>query len=155
MKKAILFSFLVLNLVLNAQSNPRSIYKNGFGIQLGGPTTILSVSYNHFWTANINGEVGLGILGAYTGAKYYFGKDYKKQLAAPYVGGTFAIIPPFFSKGFQRVIYVPFGVQLMSKTGFHFSFEIAPFFVKNYGEIPGLMYDVALFGGLKIGKNFR
>ena len=139
MKKAILFSFLVLNIVLNAQSNPRSIYKNGFGIQLGGPTTILSVSYNHFWTANINGEVGLGILGAYTGAKYYFGKDYKKQLAAPYVGGTFAIIPPFFSKGFQRVIYVPFGLQLMSKTGFHFSFEIAPFFVKNYGEITGLM----------------
>ena len=155
MKKAILFSFLVLNVVLKAQSNPRSIYKNGFGIQLGGPTAVLSVSYNHFWTANINGEVGVGILGAYTGAKYYFGKENKKQLAATYVGATIAIIPPFFSKGFQRVIYIPLGVQLMSRTGFHFSFEIAPLFLKDYGEMPGLMNDVILFGGLKIGKNFR
>jgi hypothetical protein len=154
-KKAILFSLVVINFALNAQSNPRSIYKNGFGIQLGGPTSLFSVSYNHFWTANINGEVGVGILGAYTGAKYYFDKEYKKQLAAPYVGATIAIIPPFFSKGFQRVIYVPFGIQLISKKGFHFSLEIAPIFIKDYGEMPGLMNDVTLFGGLKIGKNFR
>ncbi|MEN9994984.1 MAG: hypothetical protein RL762_1641 [Bacteroidota bacterium] len=155
MKKTFFLSFIVFNFIVNAQSNPRSTYKNGVGIQLGGPTTIISINYNHFWTANINGEAGIGLLGAYTGAKYYFGKEYNRQIAAPYVGATFSLIPPFFSKGYQRIIYLPIGLQLMSKKGYNLSLEVASCFIKNYGEIPGLMYDFSFFGGIKIGKNFK
>mgnify|MGYP000334809295 CR=1 FL=1 len=154
MKKSILILLLFLEQATFSQSNPRSKYPNGFGIQLGGPSYYLSGSYNHFWNCNINTEVGLGILGAYTGVKLFLGNESKKQLLAPYIGGTISYIPPLISRGHQRIIYVPLGIQIMSQNGVHFSVEIAPMLIRDFGEIYELQKSSFIFGGIRIGKNF-
>jgi outer membrane protein W len=154
MKKIVLlFLFFVQFSSFGQEINPRNEFKNGLGLKLGGPTRILALNYNHFFTQNINLELGVGFtFGAYAGVKYYFGSADKVMKFAPYVGAQLfktvlsnddAIIP--FSMPFG--VYLPVGVQLFSKDGFNISLEASYLllFVAD-GSRPG--------GSFHIGKNF-
>ncbi len=144
MKKIVLlFLFFVHFSSFGQEINPRNEFKNGFGLKIGGPTLALALNYNHFFTQNINLELGAGLIGAYAGVKYYFGTADKVMRFAPYVGATFTAI---FFDGVNPGIYLPLGVQLLSKNGFNLSLE-ASYLSTHY------LYN-GPFGSIHIGKNF-
>jgi hypothetical protein len=138
--------------------NPRTYKTKGYGIQLGGPTVIISGYYNKFINHHINYELGGGLFGVYGGAKYYAGKKDNKQLFSPYVGANLGLnylpyIRIFFdgsstASGWESSIsfYAPAGIQLMTKTGFHMSIEAALVLATKFDPHPWVAF--------KYGKNF-
>jgi hypothetical protein len=154
MKRLYFFSLFLISFGANAQNNPRLTHQNGYGIQIAGPTAFLSGYYNHFWNAHLNAEVGLGIVGAYGGFKYFTAKPTTTRTLSPYLGASLAYIPPVFTRGYQRWIYLPVGLQHMNANGFHVSLEMAILFTKISSEPVGLQNDVILYGAIRFGRNF-
>jgi hypothetical protein len=159
MKKIILLLFFFIQFSSFGQEiNPRNDFKNGFGLKIGGPTFALALNYNHFIDQNLNFEVGVGFIGAYSGFKYYFGKEEKVMRFAPYVGMEFCYSAILFD-GYYPGAYLPLGVQFFSKNGFNLSLEASCFLILGYGNTYGFMGGfggVGAFpwGSLHIGKNF-
>lgn len=154
MKRIFYLFLLLISFEIHAQTNPRLTHQNGYGIQIAGPTAFLSGYYNHFWNAHLNAEVGLGLVGAYGGFKYYTAKPTTTRTVSPYLGASLAYIPPVFSRGYQRWIYLPVGIQHMNAKGFHVSLELALNFMKVTDEPVGLQNDVILYGAVRLGRNF-
>ena len=152
MKKIVLlFLFFVQFSSFGQEINPRNEFKNGLGLKIGGPTRILALNYNHFFTQNINLELGVGLIGAYAGVKYYFGSADKVMRFAPYVGAQLftTVMSDNSILGFYMPfgVYLPFGVQLFSKNGFNLSLEASYLLLFDAdGSRPG--------GSIHIGKNF-
>ncbi len=113
-----------------------------------------SVYYNVFLDQNSNIEFGLGLIGAYGGYRYYFGKADNPQVVSPYVGALVSIIPPLTSKQSTRLFYFPIGIQAMSKDGWNVSLEVAPILMRELGAPSGMPNDLFAFGALRFGKNF-
>lgn len=158
MKKYTLFILFFHFNSFGQQINPRNDFKNGFGINIGGPTFALAFNYNHFFDQNLNLELGAGFIGAYAGFKYYFGNANKVMRFAPYTGVEFCYSAILFD-GYYPGAYIPFGVQFFSKNGFNLSLEASGFFMLGYGNKNGFMGEfggVGAFpwGSLHIGKNF-
>ncbi len=147
MKKIVLlFLFFVHFSSFGQEINPRNEFKNGFGLKIGGPTLALALNYNHFFTQNINLELGAGLIGAYAGVKYYFGTADKVMRFAPYVGAQLFCTAIIFD-GVYPGFYLPFGVQLLSKNGFNLSLEASYLLlIGRGGNFP--------WGSIHIGKNF-
>ncbi len=146
MKKWYLSTFLLLHFLSFGQNiNKRNDFKDGFGLKIGGPTFALALNYNHFFNQNLNLELGAGIVGAYGGLKYFFGKEDKVMRFTPYVGAEYCYTAIIFD-GFYQGVYLPLGVQFFSKKGFNLSLEASCFLFYGYGAIP--------WGSLHIGKNF-
>ena len=164
MKKYVLLtvSFLYLQIVLGQENmsmlNPRGDYKTGYCFRILGPTPFLSFSMNHFINERINLEAGLGLVGAYGGVHFFASKQEKKNLLAPYTGINlgYMTLPDIevgiggSSGGWGKFMtfYIPVGVQLMTKNGFHLSIEGAML------AITGNRSNAAPWGSLKIGRNF-
>jgi hypothetical protein len=157
----LLFSSIGFTQSINHESigkNPRTYKTKGYGIQLGGPTIIISGYYNKFINHQLNFELGGGLFGVYGGAKYYAGKKDNKQLLSPYIGANLGLnylpyIRIFFdgsssAAGWSSSIsfYAPAGIQLMTKTGFHLSIETA--------LVLATQFDPHLWVAFKYGKNF-
>ena len=156
------FFILVLNTTLSQENkpilNPRCLQKTGYDFRIFGPTPFLSISINHYINHNINLEAGLGLVGAYGGIQYYFGKKEKKNLIVPYTGLNlgYMTLPDIevgiggSSGGWGKFMtfYIPAGVQLMTLNGFNLSVEGAMFAFTGYNS------KVMPWGSLKIGQNF-
>jgi hypothetical protein len=168
MKKIILVTLLV-NLLHSAICqennqllNPRSFQKTGFDLRLLGPTLFLALEANHFINHNINIQAGIGLIGFYGGVQYYHGRKDKKNLFTPYSGFNvgYVYIPDYgpgagpSSGGGSITNYIPLGVQLMIKNGFHLSLEGAWLIQIFNTSSQGIQNTVRPFGSLKIGKNF-
>ena len=164
MKKYVLLtvSFLYFQNILVQENmsmlNPRGDYKTGYCFRILGPTPFLSFSMNHFINERINLEAGLGLVGAYGGIHFFASKQDKKNLLAPYTGINlgYMTLPDIqvgiggSSGGWGKFMtfYIPVGVQLMTKNGFHLSIEGAMF------AITGDRSNATPWGSLKIGRNF-
>ncbi len=152
MKKIVLlFLFFVQFSSFGQEINPRNEFKNGLRLSVGGPTRFLNVNYNHFFTQNINLELGVGVIGAFAGVKYYFGSADKVMQFAPYVGAQLytAVMSDNSILGFDMPfgVYLPCGVQLFSKNGFNLSLEAYYLLLFDAdGSRP--------FGSIHVGKNF-
>jgi hypothetical protein len=138
--------------------NSRTIYNDGLGLKIGGPTYGLALNYNHFFTHHLNLELGAGFVGAYAGVKYFFGKAEKKMRFAPYVGTELGYAAIIFD-GFYPGVYVPIGVQFFSKNGFNISLEASGYFILGYGNIYGFLGKMGgvgtiPWGSLQFAKNF-
>ncbi len=147
-KLLIILCLLQLNQLYGQEVNRRLIYKNGIGLKFGGPTPFLDLNYNHFFNQNINLELGGGAFGGYAGIKYYFGKINKTTAFSPYTGAQITVCP-FIMDDFLPVLYVPIGIQFMSKNGFNMNFEVAWFSVSQ--EWP----NGFPWGALSIVRNFK
>jgi hypothetical protein len=140
--------------------NPRSEKKVGYGFQFMGPTLFASFYMNYFINHQVNVEAGGGFLGYYGGAKFHLGKKEQKQLFSPYIGvnlGRISLPDMNFGwyggtgsgwKGFFTV-YLPVGIQLMNKNGFHFSVEGAWMYYTGSAFTKSIPY-----GAMRFGKNF-
>ncbi len=141
-----LFLFYFSISIYSQYPNPRKTYKSGFSFTLGGPTLALSFSLNHFFNEHVNMEIGGGFIGAYGGIKYYYGRKMKVMRFAPYTGLCYNYSASLFEYPCPG-IYVPLGVQLMSKRGFTLGLEAA--FEHRYGH-----YNYSFpWAALKIGAN--
>jgi len=162
-KYRLLFLWLLVFHFSHAQEgtiirNPRALYKTGYDIRLLGPTPLASISMNYFVSQNINLEAGIGLIGAFGGIEYYYGKKEKRNLAVPYAGlkigyMTLPDIDPGFAGGSGgwgkfATVYLPMGLQLMTRSGFHISLEGALF--ATFGS----SRNTSPWGSLKIGQNF-
>lgn len=154
MKYTLFFAALFCLNIASAQQNLRLTYSKGVGGQFGGPTSMASVYYNAFLDQNSNIEFGFGLIGAYGGYRYYFGKADNPQVVSPYVGALVSIIPPLTSKQSTRLFYFPIGIQAMSKDGWNVSLEVAPILMRELGAPSGTPNDKLVFGALRFGKNF-
>ena len=138
--------------------NARALHKTGYDFRILGPTPFLSISINHYLNHNINLESGLGLVGAYGGIHYYFGKKDKKNLIVPYTGLNlgYMTLPDIevgiggSSGGWGKFMtfYIPAGVQLMTLNGFNLSVEGAMFAFTGYNS------KLMPWGSIKIGYNF-
>lgn len=134
--------------------NPRGLYKTGYDIRLLGPTPLLSISMNYFVSQNINLEAGIGLIGAFGGIEYYYGKKEKRNLAVPYAGLKIGymtlpdIVGGSENWGKFATVYLPVGLQLMTMSGFHISLEGGLF--ATFGSFR----NATPWGSLKIGQNF-
>ena len=165
MNKFLTVFFLTSLITIQAQSsekiNQRSVRNFGYGFQLLGPTLGASFYLDYFINHNVNIEGGAGLIGFYGGAKIYGGKKEKKQLFSPYFGLNVGMIslPDInmgwyggSSSGWNKLasVYVPVGIQLMNKNGFHFSVEGAYFFYGSSSFSRSIPY-----GSIRLGKNFQ
>jgi hypothetical protein len=155
-------SFLYFQIIVGQENmsmlNPRGNNKTGYCFRILGPTPFLSFSMNHFINERINLEAGLGLVGAYGGVHFFASKQEKKNLLAPYTGINlgYMTLPDIevgiggSSGGWGKFMtfYIPVGVQLMTKNGFHLSIEGAMF------AITGDRSNATPWGSLKIGRNF-
>jgi hypothetical protein len=138
--------------------NPRYKYKTGYCFRFLGPAPFLSFSMNHFLNEKINLEAGLGVVGAFGGVHFFAGKKEKKSMLAPYTGINlgYMTLPDIevgiggSSGGWGKFMtfYIPVGVQLMNRNGFHLSIEGAMLAFTGYNS------KVMPWGSLKIGKNY-
>ena len=91
-------------------------------------------------------ELGGGLIGVYGGLRYYYGKKGKTMRFAPYSGIQYNYSASLFEYSCPG-IYVPLGVQLMSKGGFTLALEAA--YVHRFGS-----YNYSFpWAALKIGAN--
>ncbi|MDW7759039.1 MAG: hypothetical protein SCM96_00180 [Acidobacteriota bacterium] len=132
----------------NTSGNPRVNRRLGVGIQLGGPTLICSAQVDYFLTPAINFEAGAGLVGLYSGVKIHL----SQSNWSPYLGVKVTFLPELklFGGGeWNPGLYVPFGMQYLSRDGFTFAFEAALLLTDGIGW--GLE---PFWAGLKFGYHF-
>ena len=134
MKNLIMLLTLLVSSNLLAQdisaenSNPRINNRFGINANLGGPSLILSLSIDYFFTPNINVETGAGLFGYYGGVKYHINGNRPEKNWTPYVGLYLMHIPEitFFNTVEARNgLYIPLGLQYLSNNGFTVGAEMA------------------------------
>jgi len=155
MKKLVIVLIVLMSINLLAQetfvdkNNPRSSNRFGINANLGGPSLLLSLSLDYFFTPNINVETGAGIFGYYGGVKYHINGNVAEKNWTPYIGLNIIHIPEitlFSTTEARNGLYIPIGIQYLGNSGFTFGTEIA-----------GLVLDGAktpVWGAIKIGYHF-
>lgn len=145
MKKA-LFLIVALSLAASVYSqdipksrneNPRVKRPFGVSLNLGGPAILVSASANYFILPRLNIEIGGGIWGYYGGPTYHF-KQNRDKRATVYTGFLLTAYPAmpgasaFYDAGWNvskpethYYVYVPIGLNNISKNGYTSSIEIA------------------------------
>jgi len=118
----------------------------GIGVQFLGPTTIFSGYIDLFFGPNINLEVGIGMLGAYGGAKYFFGGKEPEKRWFPYAGAMALFIPGLVGTDDTIGVYIPLGVQYMFPWGLMLGAELA--------AMANARGEVIPFGALRIAYRF-
>jgi hypothetical protein len=155
MKKLVIVLIVLLSINLLAQetfldnNNPRSINRFGINANLGGPSLLLSLSLDYFFTPTINVETGAGIFGYYAGVKYHINGNRAEKNWTPYTGINLMYIPEitlFSTTEARNGLYIPVGVQYLSNSGFTFGAEIAGL-VLSGAKTP-------VWAAIKIGYHF-
>jgi len=130
--------------------NPRKARPFGINLNLGGPSVLISGSFDFFVIPTVNLEVGTGFIGTFGGVKYHFLGNEAERHWTPFAGVYYTKIdvPYFFSPGGheEEGLYFPVGIQYLGDRGFLFAVEVAGLLINNS--------NMAIFGGLKIGYHF-
>ena len=162
MKIFLIIASCFLTMALSAQNNNNSSTnqpekKIEIGGQILGPTKIISAFFEYYINNNTNIELGVGLIGFYSGINYFF-LNRPKSGWSPYMGAyysraetitgscncSFGTNPTALRSGF----YIPIGMQYLSINGFVFSPEIAAYYKFNAKN------TLTVFGALKIGYRF-
>lgn len=138
--------------------NPRVKRPLGLSLNLGGPTYVAAASLDCFLLPVLNIEAGGGIWGYYLGPKYHFNGYNKNNKTTLYTGILFTVYPSLDlgpSWGNRNTsygvygVYVPIGLNTVSKTGYTFSIEIA------YNSMNKQFTSFPLWFSLKWGYHFK
>jgi hypothetical protein len=111
-------------------SNPRLNNRLGLNIIMGGPSTVLSLSFDCFITSSVNIEAGAGLLGVFGGMKYHFLGSDNNVNWTPYLG-LFAAYNINYDDEYTN-LYIPLGLQYTGNKGFRFAVELAGILVKDF-----------------------
>lgn len=106
----------------------------GVNANLLGPTILLSISMDYFVNEKTNIEIGTGIIGAFTGIKYFWKRNQSVSEWTPYAGLNVIFIPEICITNCTPArigLYIPIGMEIMKKNGFTFGGEIAGLVLEN------------------------
>ncbi|MDO9026249.1 MAG: hypothetical protein Q7U87_00055 [bacterium] len=166
-KAKFLIIALLLSSALYAQEAAKYVFENprvkrpvGLSFNLGGPALFASVSLDYFVLPVLNVEAGGGVWGYYTGPKFHFKGNTKKDVTL-YTGVLVTAYPPlpgasaFYDAGWNvskpkthYYVYVPIGLNNISKNGYTTSIEIAT-------SNAFIEWKVPIIFSLKFGYHFN
>ncbi|MDO9392243.1 MAG: hypothetical protein Q7U71_10790 [bacterium] len=142
------------------KENPRIKRPVGLSLNLGGPALFASVSLDYFVLPVLNVEAGGGVWGYYAGPKFHFKGNTKKNVTL-YIGVLATAYPPlpgtsaFYDVGWNvskpkthYYVYVPIGLNNISKNGYTTSIEIATSNAFTEWKVP-------IIFSLKFGYHFN
>ncbi len=117
--------FTTSSRMLPEGENPRNYYPTALGFGIFGPTTYLSFSVEHFVKESISFTGGIGIIGIYSGLRFH-ANGRKNKKSTIYTGVIINYTQEFQGRGnLTPGIYVPLGLEYISKRGFGIAPELA------------------------------
>ena len=125
--------------------NPRLNNRLGLNIIMGGPSTVLSLSFDFFITSSVNIEAGAGFWGLFSGMKYHFLGSKNTAKWTPYLGLFYAYNITYDDE--YTNIYIPLGLQYTGNKGFRFAVELAGILGKDIDY----SYAIPIWGAIKFG----
>ncbi len=139
----LLLSVALTSFVFGTTAQELKMKKNAISANILGTPGFLGVTYERLIIPKLGAEIGIGVLSAGAGIKYYplacLPHKWNFYLGAS--GFHFRDVSYSFT-----VLYAPVGLHFIGKKRLNFSFDIGPSFNQDS--------RISIWGGLKIGCRF-